>query len=37
MAVFFMCDLSEFQKLVVELLHKIVELLQKIKKEDKYF
>lgn len=37
MAVFFIVDLSEYQKLVVELLHRIVELLQKMKKEDKYF
>jgi hypothetical protein len=37
MAVFFYHNLSEKQKLVVELLHEIVELLQKMKKEDKYF
>lgn len=37
MAVFFVPDLSVKQKLVVELRHQIVELLQKIKKEDKYF
>jgi len=37
MAVFFMFNLSVKQKLVVELRHQIVELLQKIKKEDKYF
>jgi len=37
MAVFFVSNLSVKQKLVVELRHQIVELLQKIKKEDKYF
>jgi hypothetical protein len=37
MTVFFASNLSEKQKLVVELLHEIVELLQKMKKEDKYF